>query len=224
MEAPWAVGDRSVGNGDWHLEDSEPVPVSNSALESAEAFSEQADRRLGASPRFPPLFSEQASGRVGFLSEIEGSIGPGARAGFPCLSERGGGGDRPETRRRAIGFRGRWAGACLSREIDEPGLEVGATGGCDEIVMDQRKRRRLRESRVRETGSVWLPRAPRTERHLETSIRQLTGVSLADQAVCRGHDAPRDYFSKIFLERPPLVLVLGPRGGGKSFLSRSILI
>ncbi len=68
-------------------------------------------------------------------------------------------------------------------------------------------------------GPVWLPRAPRTVRHLETSIRQLTGVSLADRAVCRGHHAPRDYFAEIFLERPPLALVLGPRGGGKSYLS-----
>ncbi|MEO6808395.1 MAG: hypothetical protein ABI353_04715 [Isosphaeraceae bacterium] len=37
--------------------------------------------------------------------------------------------------------------------------------------------------------------------------------------MCCGHDAPWDYFSKVYLERPPLALVLGPRGGGKSYLS-----
>ena len=34
-----------------------------------------------------------------------------------------------------------------------------------------------------------------------------------------GHQSPADYFSKLFFERPSLSLVLGPRGGGKSFLS-----
>ena len=37
--------------------------------------------------------------------------------------------------------------------------------------------------------------------------------------VCRGHTPPWEYFSKLIEDRPSLALVLGPRGGGKSFLS-----
>ena len=60
---------------------------------------------------------------------------------------------------------------------------------------------------------------PRGRRALRQWIRDHLGIEIARQPVCRGHTAPFDYFSRIFLERPPLALVLGPRGGGKSFLS-----
>lgn len=50
-------------------------------------------------------------------------------------------------------------------------------------------------------------------------IERQTGIRIANQAVCSGHVAPWDFFQRIHLERPPLALVLGPRGGGKSFLS-----
>src|SRR5262249_10915380 len=46
-----------------------------------------------------------------------------------------------------------------------------------------------------------------------------TGVKIARERVCAGHSPVWDYFSSLWVERPPLVLVLGPRGGGKSFLS-----
>src|SRR5262249_41265692 len=42
---------------------------------------------------------------------------------------------------------------------------------------------------------------------------------IADEAVCDGHVSPWKFFSEIYLKRPPLALVHGPRGGGKSFLS-----
>jgi hypothetical protein len=60
---------------------------------------------------------------------------------------------------------------------------------------------------------------PKTASELKEWIDQRLGLKIADTPVCCGHDAPWDYFSKVYLERPPLALVLGPRGGGKSFLS-----
>src|SRR5262249_4545419 len=44
-------------------------------------------------------------------------------------------------------------------------------------------------------------------------------IWIAHKPVCRGHCSPWDCFAQIHQERPPLALVLGPRGGGKSFLS-----
>jgi hypothetical protein len=49
-------------------------------------------------------------------------------------------------------------------------------------------------------------------------IRFHTGIKIAWQTVCAEHHAPWDYFSEI-RKRPPLALVHGPRGGGKSLLS-----
>lgn len=43
------------------------------------------------------------------------------------------------------------------------------------------------------------------------------GVMLGDRAVCRGHCAPLDFVESWCFDRPALSLVLGPRGGGKSF-------
>jgi hypothetical protein len=45
------------------------------------------------------------------------------------------------------------------------------------------------------------------------------GVHAATAAVCRGHSAPGAFLADLVLARPALVLALGPRGGGKSYLS-----
>ncbi len=44
-----------------------------------------------------------------------------------------------------------------------------------------------------------------------------TGIRLARQSVCRGHQAPFDAFADQCLDRPPVTLELGGRGTGKSF-------
>src|SRR4029077_4260514 len=46
-----------------------------------------------------------------------------------------------------------------------------------------------------------------------------TGVRVAREKVCRTHQAPFDAFAHWFFQQPSLALLLGPRGGGKSFLS-----
>lgn len=50
-------------------------------------------------------------------------------------------------------------------------------------------------------------------------IADAFGVHVAPVPVCRGHSAPLDFLAEWVLDRPPLSLVLGPRGGGKSYLS-----
>lgn len=60
---------------------------------------------------------------------------------------------------------------------------------------------------------------PRHERRLRSAVRELTGVEIASRRVCHGHTPPWTYFSEIFLQRPQIALILGPRGGGKSYLS-----
>ena len=52
-------------------------------------------------------------------------------------------------------------------------------------------------------------------------LRRTTGIDIkiASKAVCPGHSAPWDVFRAIFKDRPPLMLVLGGRGTGKTFLS-----
>ncbi len=60
---------------------------------------------------------------------------------------------------------------------------------------------------------------PRNERGLRRWVRAFAGIEVPQTPVCQGHHAPWSFFSKLFLERPPVVLVLGPRGGGKSYLS-----
>jgi hypothetical protein len=62
-------------------------------------------------------------------------------------------------------------------------------------------------------------RMPETPEALMDWVEDYTGVRIANQRVCLGHHSPGDYFAKITLDRPPLALALGPRGGGKSFLS-----
>ena len=60
---------------------------------------------------------------------------------------------------------------------------------------------------------------PNTPAMLWNWVCAYTGVRIASRRVCPGHNSPWEYFSALYFERPPLALVLGPRGGGKSFLS-----
>ena len=66
--------------------------------------------------------------------------------------------------------------------------------------------------------SLYDDRATR-KRFLDHWISGKTVPKISRSAVCRHHAAPWDYFREIFLDRPALALVHGPRGGGKSFLS-----
>lgn len=73
-----------------------------------------------------------------------------------------------------------------------------------------------------DSGQAWKgarSSRPSTTRDLGAWLRAFTGIQLADQAVCPGHTAPLDVLSRIHLDRPPMALVLGSRGAGKSFLS-----
>jgi len=54
---------------------------------------------------------------------------------------------------------------------------------------------------------------PDSPARLRRWVRAYTGVEIEDKPVCAGHQAPWDYFSKLYFDRPPLTLVLGPRGG-----------
>jgi hypothetical protein len=58
-----------------------------------------------------------------------------------------------------------------------------------------------------------------SSQELWKSVFDRTGVRIACQPVCPEHRTPWDFFSTIYFDRPSLALVLGPRGGGKSFLS-----
>lgn len=60
---------------------------------------------------------------------------------------------------------------------------------------------------------------PITADGLANWIQAYTGVRIARERVCPGHNSPWDCFATIHRERPPVVLVLGARGTGKSFLS-----
>ena len=55
--------------------------------------------------------------------------------------------------------------------------------------------------------------------HVLGWTRAFLGVSFPSSAVCAGHSAPGALLARQVLERPPLALWVGPRGGGKSFLS-----
>ena len=60
---------------------------------------------------------------------------------------------------------------------------------------------------------------PETEDELWNWVHDYTGVKIARTSVCVGHNSPFEFFSAAYFDRPSLSLVLGPRGGGKSFLS-----
>jgi len=50
-------------------------------------------------------------------------------------------------------------------------------------------------------------------------LAEFWGARLASESVCRGHSAPIEFLRLQIAERPPIVLLVGPRGGGKSLNS-----
>lgn len=74
-------------------------------------------------------------------------------------------------------------------------------------VEDQHRRDRLRT----------IP--ARTPEALRGWVRAYAGLEISDRPVCPEHQSPWQMFSEVVLNRPPLALVLGARGAGKSFLS-----
>ena len=60
---------------------------------------------------------------------------------------------------------------------------------------------------------------PPTAERLWAWIAAFTGVRVAHTPVCLNHCAPFDWLSNAWLNRQSQALVLGPRGGGKSFLT-----
>ena len=63
------------------------------------------------------------------------------------------------------------------------------------------------------------PAIPTNKRQLRSWIKATFNVKLADEPVCFGHSDPWTIFTDLYFQRPSIALVLGPRGGGKSFLS-----
>jgi hypothetical protein len=49
-------------------------------------------------------------------------------------------------------------------------------------------------------------------------LAKVWGAKVIDRSVCAGHSAPLDFLMAWVHDRPPISLVHGPRGGGKSFL------
>lgn len=60
---------------------------------------------------------------------------------------------------------------------------------------------------------------PATKGDLWSSCYLYHGVRIATRCVCPEHRPPFEAFAAMVLAPPPMMLVLGPRGGGKSFLS-----
>jgi hypothetical protein len=60
---------------------------------------------------------------------------------------------------------------------------------------------------------------PASPDHLWDWVSGYTGVRIAREPVCEGHRPPFDAFRSWWFDRPGVSLLLGPRGGGKSFLS-----
>lgn len=69
------------------------------------------------------------------------------------------------------------------------------------------------------SGPVLRECRPTNRSGLWNWVRAYTGIAIAHDRVCPEHDAPWDVFSALHLGRPPVALVLGARGSGKSFLS-----
>jgi hypothetical protein len=59
---------------------------------------------------------------------------------------------------------------------------------------------------------------PASAAHLRDWIGAFTGVSVASAKVCRDHAPPLDWLAHQWLHRPDVILILGARGSGKSFL------
>ncbi len=60
---------------------------------------------------------------------------------------------------------------------------------------------------------------PTTESQLYRWIVRNLRIKIPHRSVCPGHSSPWEIFHKLHFGRPPIALVLGPRGGGKSYLS-----
>jgi len=58
-----------------------------------------------------------------------------------------------------------------------------------------------------------------TRRRKLKRIGNLFGVHIASESVCSGHCAPLDFVYDWCYQRPSLSVILGPRGGGKSYLA-----
>src|SRR5947209_11547176 len=54
--------------------------------------------------------------------------------------------------------------------------------------------------------------------HLQLWIYHFTGIHVAAHGACRNHHAPLQWLADQWLNRPGLILILGARGSGKSFL------
>jgi hypothetical protein len=62
-----------------------------------------------------------------------------------------------------------------------------------------------------------IPHADRN--YLYNWLVNFIGPKLARVPVCENHSAPFDIFADIYFNKPSAVLILGPRGGGKSMMS-----
>lgn len=60
---------------------------------------------------------------------------------------------------------------------------------------------------------------PADRTHLALWVAAFLGVRVAHERVCDNHCSPMDMLACWHLERPKIALAIGPRGGGKSFLS-----
>ena len=76
--------------------------------------------------------------------------------------------------------------------------------------------RNFHKTKVAGSGCEFEPSSPD---ELREWVLDYTGVKIARNRVCTGHNAPWEFFWDLYHLRPSLALVLGPRGGGKSFLS-----
>jgi hypothetical protein len=59
---------------------------------------------------------------------------------------------------------------------------------------------------------------PASANHLWHWVHKYTGIRIGRAKVCRKHHPPIDWLSDQWLNRPALILILGARGSGKSFL------
>lgn len=60
---------------------------------------------------------------------------------------------------------------------------------------------------------------PHDHRAMYRWIQLYTGLKIAREPVCPGHHAPWDFFRSMYFDRPQVLLALGGRGTGKSFLT-----
>ena len=67
-------------------------------------------------------------------------------------------------------------------------------------------------------AGVW-DGVPEEEESLRLWLAERHDIRLAAEPVCCDHVAPWTIFAELYFRRPAVALVLGPRGGGKSYLS-----